>query len=335
MAGPWVVALDGGGTKTALALASRQGEVVLLPEGPGCNPQDGGPWETTLTDLLGRATRAEGGLVAAVLGVPGRGEVPVHDEAVDALLARLLPCPFEAMNDVALAHLGAFGGGEGVLLLAGTGSMAWARGPEGEARVGGWGDAFGDEGSAHWIGREALALASRVLDGRTLVDPAPATGGRDGSGRIRDPSGPETFVEALRARLGPDAAGSFGPLAWLMARGGSRSAMAQVARHVDALAEEGHQGARDILHQAALMLTDLAWAAAHRTGLPPPFAWVASGSAFRSARLRAVASQVLGAPAPSRLSTLGGGLLRAATLAGWSPSDAWAAQVDARFPPAP
>jgi hypothetical protein len=72
---------------------------------------------------------------------------------------------------------------------------------------------------------------------------------------------------------------------------------------------------------------------ARRAGLPPPFAWVGSGSVFRSARLRAATSQVLGPPAPPRLSTLGGGLLRAATLAGWSPSDGWAAEVDARLRP--
>lgn len=235
MAGAWALALDGGGTKTAAALASREGEVAILPEGAGCNPQDGPGWDGVLTDLLGRAALAGGGLAAAVLGIPGRGEVPPHDAAVDALLARLLPCPREAMNDVALAHLGAFGGGEGVLLLAGTGSMAWARGPLGEARVGGWGDAFGDEGSAHWIGREALALASRVMDGREPDAASPRAGG---AGRA-DALGPRPFVSALLERLGPEASGPFGPLAWLMAQGTGRAALAGVARHVDALAEAG------------------------------------------------------------------------------------------------
>jgi N-acetylglucosamine kinase-like BadF-type ATPase len=324
MSGAWVAALDGGGTKTALALASRAGEVLVLPQGAGCNPQDGPGWDEVLSDLLGRAARAEGGLAAAALGIPGRGEVPAHDAAVDALLARLLPMPFEAMNDVALAHLGAFGGGEGVLLLAGTGSMAWARGPTGEARVGGWGDAFGDEGSAHWIGREALSLASRAMDGRDLASP-----GFD----------PPAFARALCERLGPEAAGPFGPLTWLMDQGGGRAAVAGVARHMDALADEGHEVARKLLHAAAVQLAALARAAAERVGLPSVKPWVPAGGTFGSARLRRyVEASLRAAPSLPRLSTLGGGLFRAATLAAWEPDRAWAARVDARlrtFAPAP
>ncbi len=317
MSGAWVAALDGGGTKTALALASREGEVLVLPEGAGCNPQDGPGWDGVLAAMLGEAARAEGGLAAAALGIPGRGEVPAHDAAVDALLAGLLTCPHEAMNDVALAHLGAFGGGEGVLLLAGTGSMAWARGPAGEARVGGWGDAFGDEGSAYWIGREALSLASRAMDGLDLASP-----GFD----------PPAFARALCERLGSEAAGPFGPLTWLMAQGGGRAAVAGVARHMDPLADEGHEPARKLLHDAAMHLVQQAGAAARRVGLPRAEPWTFAGGAFRSRRLRRyveVSLQV--APEPASLTTLGGGLLRASRLAGWEEDEAWAAKVDARL----
>lgn len=317
MSGAWVAALDGGGTKTALALASPAGEVLVLPEGAGCNPQDGPGWDGVLSTVLARAVGVDGGLAAAALGIPGRGEVPSHDAAVDALLARLLSCPHEAMNDVALAHLGAFGGGEGVLLLAGTGSMAWARGPTGEARVGGWGDAFGDEGSAHWIGREALSLASRAMDGRDLASP-----GFD----------PPAFARALCGRLGSEAAGPFGPLAWLMAQGGGRAAVAGVARHMDPLADEGHELARKLLHDAAWHLATQARVAAERVGLPSVEPWAPAGGTFGSARLRRyVEASLRAAPSHPRLSTLGGGLLRAAALAAWEPDDAWAARVDARL----
>lgn len=313
MSGTWVAALDGGGTKTALALASRAGEVLLLPEAAGCNPQDGPGWDAVLSAALARAAQAEGGLAAAVLGIPGRGEVPAHDTAVDALLARLLPVHFEAMNDVALAHLGAFGGGAGVLLLAGTGSMAWARGPAGEARVGGWGDAFGDEGSAHWIGREALALASRIMDGREPKHPA--------------------FASALCEALG--AAGPFGPLAWLMAQGAPRAAVAGVAQVVDAIASRPHGDetvhARKLLGHAGKQLGILAITAARRAGLDHPLAWVAAGSVFRSARVSREVERLFGPSSSPRLTTLGGGLKRAATRAGWAPDEAWATRVDARL----
>ena len=316
--GDWVLALDGGGTKTATALASRDAEVRVLPEAPGCNPQDGPGWEAVLAGCLARASEAPGGLAAAALGIPGRGEVPSHDAGVDALLAGALACPFEAMNDVALAHLGAFGGGHGVLLLAGTGSMAWARGPLGEARVGGWGDAFGDEGSANWIGRKALGLASRAMDGREVGD------------LTRNPT---TFAQALCDRLGPEAYGPFGPLAWLMAQPGSaRAVMAGVARHVDALSEDGHGDAQWILMDAAGHLARAAKAAATLAGLSPAWPWVAAGGAFASSLLTAWTSQTIGREnEPPRLTTLGGGLLHASALAGWEPFKGWAARVDARL----
>lgn len=311
--GGWVLALDGGGTKTAAALADRRGAVSVLPEGAGCNPQDGPGWAGVLNDLLIRALGSPGGLAAAVLGLPGFGEVPAHDAAMQELLHRLLPIPFEPMNDVFLAHLGALGGGAGVLVLSGTGSMAVARGPLGMARVGGWGDVLGDEGSAGWIGREALALATRALDGRA----------------------PEalTFAQALCDRLGPEAQGDFAPLAWLMAQPGTpRAAVASAARHVDALAQDGQEEALRLLRAAAGELAMGARTAALRVGLPEPFRWSVAGGALRS---RALGDLLMGAlghpPDPPRLTTLGGGLLRAAELAGWAPDGAWAARVDARL----
>ena len=311
--GAWVAALDGGGTKTATALADRRGEVTILPEETGCNPQDGPGWDIVLNGALGRAVRTPGGLAAAVLGLPGHGEVPTHDAATLDLLRRLLRTPFEPMNDVALAHLGAFGDGPGVLVLSGTGSMAVGRGPQGLVRVGGWGDILGDEGSAAWIGREALSLATRALDGR-----APEAA---------------SFARALVARLGPGAQGDFAPLTWLMAQPGTpRAAVASVARLVDDLAGQGDGASQRLLWRAAAELARAARVAAARAGLGGSFAWVASGGAFQSALLGGGVARDLGrAPVPPRMTTLGGGLLRAARLAGWSPDAAWAARVDAQL----
>jgi glucosamine kinase len=61
----------------------------------------------------------------------------------------------------------AFGDGAGVLLVSGTGSVAFGRGPDGTfARCGGWGPIIGDEGSGTWIGRRALSIVSAAADGR-------------------------------------------------------------------------------------------------------------------------------------------------------------------------
>ncbi|TNC71821.1 BadF/BadG/BcrA/BcrD ATPase family protein [Rubellimicrobium roseum] len=308
-AGTWVAALDGGGTKTAVALADRRGEVLRRPSGAGCNPQDGSGWDGVLRTAVTDALDAPGGLAAMMLGLPGHGEVPAHDAATLALLRDLLPVPFEPVNDVALAHLGAFGGGFGVLVLSGTGSMAWARGPAGEVRVGGWGDLLGDEGSAHAIGRAALTAAARALDGR-LPQARP-------------------FADALLPGLGSEATGPFAPLTWLMAQeAGPRPALAGVARQVDALAQQGDETAAAILEEAG---DDLAWAArtaAQRAGLPGPSPWVPAGGVFQSRAVLAAVTDRLGPPSDPQLSVLGGGLLRAARLAGWNPDAAWAARIE-------
>ncbi len=59
----------------------------------------------------------------------------------------------------------AFGSGPGVIVIAGTGSIAYGRNAEGQtARAGGWGFAISDEGSGHWIGRTAVAAAIGAWD---------------------------------------------------------------------------------------------------------------------------------------------------------------------------
>lgn len=294
-----VAAVDGGGTKTAAALADREGRVTLLPPAAGCNPQDNPAWAVG----LGAALAGLGQPVAAAVGLPGWGEVPAHDREVGAFVADRLPGA-GIVNDVDLAWQGAFPAGDGVLILAGTGSMAWARGA---VRVGGWGDLIGDEGSAFRIGQRALVEMARVIDGR---------------------SGALGFAHALGARLGCGLDG-FAPLDWVMGQAHGRSAIAQVAREVDALADTGDAVARGILAEAAGELAELGRVAAARAGLAAPD-WAAAGSVFRSRWVMAGVAEGMGrAAVRPRFSALGGGLWAAAVRAGWNPGEDWAARVAA------
>ena len=69
---------------------------------------------------------------------------------------RALARKVRVLPDYEIAHLAAFGEGPGVVLVASTGSAAFARGPKGRTqRAGGYGPLLGDEGSGFWLGREA------------------------------------------------------------------------------------------------------------------------------------------------------------------------------------
>ncbi|MGH7567935.1 MAG: BadF/BadG/BcrA/BcrD ATPase family protein, partial [Gemmatimonadales bacterium] len=71
------------------------------------------------------------------------------------------------LGDAEVGLFAAFEGGPGVLLIAGTGSIAFARDPQGTLqRRGGYGWQLGDEGGGYWLGRRALAAAGRTHDGR-------------------------------------------------------------------------------------------------------------------------------------------------------------------------
>ncbi|MFT8418175.1 MAG: BadF/BadG/BcrA/BcrD ATPase family protein, partial [Acetobacter sp.] len=161
-----ILALDGGGTHTRVALITRcNAHVLAHATGPGCNPYDRPEWAASLHTVLRAVPHT--GLRAAVLGMAGYDSArPSSQQQVDVARAALGPdVALELENDVQTAHRAAFAGGAGVFVLAGTGSVAQARAPDGRTtRAGGWGWLFGDEGGGYWIGCQALNHAARFLD---------------------------------------------------------------------------------------------------------------------------------------------------------------------------
>jgi N-acetylglucosamine kinase-like BadF-type ATPase len=80
-------------------------------------------------------------------------------------LAEVLATPIDVVGDMQIALEAAFDTGPGVIVIAGTGSIAYGRDANGTTvRAGGWGFAIGDEGSAHWIGRAAVSAVLRASD---------------------------------------------------------------------------------------------------------------------------------------------------------------------------
>jgi N-acetylglucosamine kinase-like BadF-type ATPase len=84
---------------------------------------------------------------------------------VREILGQVVSTPIEVVGDMEIALEAAFGSEPGVIVIAGTGSIAYGRDRQGKTlRAGGWGFAIGDEGSAHWIGRAAVAAVLRASD---------------------------------------------------------------------------------------------------------------------------------------------------------------------------
>src|SRR3569833_201233 len=298
-----VLGIDGGGTKTLVAAVDQSGRLIRVTQSGGSNPLDNPAWRAELEAAL-RPVVSTPRIVAAVAALACYGEVDAISAAQgDAMALALGNRPQSILNDVDAAHLGAFGGGAGILILSGTGSMAWARDEQGRShRGGGWGDVVGDEGSAYWIGHRIRGLGSQSIDGR-----APAS----------------TLVEALFATLGLDLAHpSDGVEGWVSGLTHARSQIAALAPLAMRAAEAGDAGARSIIAAAADELARHVAAIARVVGADAP--WSYAGGTFRSGYfLDAVTARIGRAPSPPLLPPIGGALLAAARLAEWSTGEDW------------
>jgi glucosamine kinase len=165
--------VDGGGSKTRVIIADMKGDHLADIAGPGSAMRPGGGDHSAevIGDLVRRAM-SEAGLEnerprVLVAGVAGVGR-PAENRALTVALEDLeLADEVVVQGDGEIALTDAFGSGAGVILISGTGSIAYGRSPAGVlARCGGWGPAFGDEGSGAWIGRKALAIVAAAQDGR-------------------------------------------------------------------------------------------------------------------------------------------------------------------------
>lgn len=165
--------VDGGGTKTAFALLDSGGNLLARHDSGGAYYLETGLEQTAA--MLREGVGATLALAAArpdevsfaFFGLPAYGEDSLLQAALDALPGDLLPASrYRCGNDMLCSWAGSLVCGDGVSIVAGTGSIAYGRYDGREARAGGWGELFSDEGSAYWIAREGLAIFSRMSDGR-------------------------------------------------------------------------------------------------------------------------------------------------------------------------
>jgi N-acetylglucosamine kinase-like BadF-type ATPase len=269
----WFLGVDGGGTKTGVAVLDSQGKLRALVKGPPSLVTQGGLHATVA------AVRAAVGVVErrlrlirpryvaacfALAGVDSDADVrrfrSAFRRAFGTRIGRLEVC-----NDTYAALRAGTSAHHAAVVVAGTGSNAVAVGPKGMASAGGNGWIMGDDGGGFWIGRRGLRAALRHLDGRgpaTGITPTilHAVGARDIAtlhDRITEALLPKRFVSLLSIAI-------------------------------DRAARRGDRTARSILNEAGERLATMAQAATRRSGLGrQPFPLVLSGGTFRSPRVLA------------------------------------------------
>jgi N-acetylglucosamine kinase-like BadF-type ATPase len=157
-AGPLILGLDIGGSRTRGRLCA-DGRLVAEASGPSASLSVAGAERAAevLDALLVELGRPS--VAAAVAGAAGC-DTASGRARMGELLGPLLPgARLEVVHDTRLV-LAAAGLDAGIVLIGGTGSVAWGLSPSGvEARAGGWGHLLGDEGSGYWVVREAIRRA--------------------------------------------------------------------------------------------------------------------------------------------------------------------------------
>jgi glucosamine kinase len=232
-----LIGADVGGSKTAVGVSDGE-KMLARADGAGAAIRPGRALASAavIAEVVRRGLAGAGRLSGDVLyvGAAGAGREPERDELRKALRGENLATTVMVSTDIEIALAAMFDEGSGIVVSAGTGSVAVGRDRAGKQhRIGGYGWQMGDEGSGYAIGRAALGAVSRAADGRS---PRTAL-----SERVLTASRSDSFEALIR---------------W--AAGASPAEVAALAPHVLDVAAHGDPLAQGICDYAARELTQLA-----------------------------------------------------------------------------
>ncbi len=175
----YVIGLDGGGTKTAVQLADSQGQILAESVGGPTNFQISGVEGAakTIIDLIETSCHTVGcepsQIGSVVAGLTGAGRASDQQRMAEGVRAyaqgrSIYLRDLAIESDARIALEGAFFGDPGIIVIAGTGSIVYAKDKDGAMhRAGGWGRLIRDEGSGYRIGQDGIRAVGRMIDGIT------------------------------------------------------------------------------------------------------------------------------------------------------------------------
>lgn len=175
---PLVLGVDGGGTKTIGLVADGSGQILARRESGASNANIAGfdgaarSLHKVITDCCDDVRCPPDELSSVVLALAGAGDDATREKIKDAVTDLFVQegrkaLPILVESDARAALEGAFGGGPGVVIVAGTGSVVMGKTERGLVlSVGGWGRFLGDEGSGYSIGRAAVQAIALQMDRR-------------------------------------------------------------------------------------------------------------------------------------------------------------------------
>jgi len=157
------IGIDAGGTKAIAVLTDAKLRILARERFEGMNVSQMNPntvsrlLQQIIDDLTYRAGMLPYHIGLTILAAAGAGEAKTREEVEYACHGRMPERKVKVITDAEAALAGAFVGGAGIVLISGTGSIAWGKDDRGRiVRAGGYGYLLGDEGSGFWLGREAL-----------------------------------------------------------------------------------------------------------------------------------------------------------------------------------
>jgi N-acetylglucosamine kinase-like BadF-type ATPase len=177
----YYLGIDGGGTKTTCAVGDENSVIATSTAGPSNIVRVGEPVaRRSLQQAIAQVCAAAGispqQVARACIGAAGAASPEVL-AAIRCIVAEVLSAELVVTGDMQIALKAAFPSAPGIIVIAGTGSIAYGQDARGNtARAGGWGFAVSDEGSAHWIGQRAVAAIFRACD----------LGGKKDAGRLHE-----------------------------------------------------------------------------------------------------------------------------------------------------